>query len=153
MASQPPTPDQPTDVPVDDPIPMPEDPPLPIPSDPVVASSVLVVEDQPLLRMVVTEVLTEAGLTVLEAGDASAALGLFDAHEEIAVIVSDLKLPGTLSGVDLVNRVHESRPGVELVLISGHEAPPSQSIPPAALFVRKPFTAELLTAIVTAKLR
>lgn len=153
MASQPPTPERPGDPPVDDPVPLPDDPPSPAPGDPVSGPSVLVVEDQPLLRMVVTEVLTEAGLAVHEAANASEALSLFEEHDDIAVIVSDVKLPGKMSGVDLVNRVHDTRPGVELILISGYESPPRQAIPKDALFVRKPFTAELLTEIVAARIR
>ncbi|WP_434772160.1 ATP-binding protein [Pseudomonas entomophila] len=80
---------------------------------------VLLVEDEPSVRLVVTELLTEAGYHVAEAEDAQAALALVDREPAFDLMVSDVGLPG-LSGRELADRVRSRQPTIKVLLITGY---------------------------------
>ena len=71
---------------------------------------VLVVEDEVLVRMIVAEVLSEAGFTVLESASADAALTVLETRRDVQVLVTDVNMPGSLDGLGLaqivVDRLH-----------------------------------------------
>lgn len=80
---------------------------------------VLLVEDEPSVRLVVTELLTEAGYQVAEAEDAQTALALIDREPAFDLMVSDVGLPG-LSGRELVDRIRARQPTIKVLLITGY---------------------------------
>ncbi len=80
---------------------------------------VLLVEDEPSVRLVATELLTEAGYHVAEAEDAQAALALVDREPAFDLMVSDVGLPG-LSGRELADRVRSRQPTIKVLLITGY---------------------------------
>src|SRR5262245_13612546 len=77
---------------------------------------VLVVEDESRVRQLTVARLADLGYRVLEASSGSAALAMLDGHPEVAVVFSDVVLPGELSGLDLARRVQQAHPGVHLIL-------------------------------------
>ncbi|MDB5615179.1 MAG: hypothetical protein JWQ22_2832 [Devosia sp.] len=81
---------------------------------------VLLVDDEPLVRMVASEHLDDLGYTVLEAGDANEALQIFDANGSIALLVTDVGLPGVMSGRQLAEVIREKRPDREVLFITGY---------------------------------
>lgn len=105
--------------------------------------TVLVVEDEQIVRLVQRDVLLEAGCTVLEAPDATTALAVAEAHRgPIDVLVTDLELPG-LRGCELAARLQVLRPGIGIVFTSGYgedQAPCDRF--PGSLFLQKPFTVD-----------
>lgn len=113
--------------------------------------TVLVVEDEQIVRLVQRDVLSEAGCTVLEAADATTALAVAAAHAgPIDVLVTDLELPG-LRGCELAARLQVLRPGIGIVFTSGYgedQAPCDRF--PGSLFLQKPFTVDGLAAAVAA---
>ncbi len=101
-------------------------------------SKVLVVEDEPALRFFISDVLTnEHGLTVIEAGSADQALDVLERDQEIKCMFTDVRMPGTLDGIALSNRVRREHPDIKILMTSGHllssEAP--QDVP----FIAKPY--------------
>jgi CheY-like chemotaxis protein len=80
---------------------------------------VLLVEDETSVRLVVTELLTEAGYHVVEAEDAQAALALIDREPAFDLMVSDVGLPG-LSGRELADRIRARQPTIKVLLITGY---------------------------------
>ena len=84
------------------------------------AASVLVVEDEPLVRMMVCEVLDDAGYAVTEAdsGDAADALIREGFHPDI--LLTDIRMPGTLDGFDLIRRTVERLPAIKTIAMSGY---------------------------------
>jgi CheY-like chemotaxis protein len=62
---------------------------------------VLVVEDEPLVRMIIVDTLADAGFEVLQASDAHEALRLFEAKAEVAVVLTDIDMPGGMDGLEL----------------------------------------------------
>jgi len=83
---------------------------------------VLVVEDESRVRQVTVARLADLGYRVLEASSGSAALAMLDGHPEVAVVFSDVVLPGELSGPDLARRVQQAYPSVHVILTSGYSA-------------------------------
>jgi CheY-like chemotaxis protein len=111
--------------------------------------TVLVVEDEILIRMMVSESLRQAGLDVFEASDADEALEVLSVAGDPDVLVTDVKMPGSLDGLELASRVREARPRVKVVITSGH-APARAADGLADAFLTKPFALEQLVGKVRA---
>ena len=113
-------------------------------------TSILVAEDEAMLRLIAVEMLEDAGFQVFEAGDGAEALDLLKAHPQIALLVSDIKMP-RMDGYALVQAGLEFRPDLKVLFMTGY----SQTPPPAVLKARdiqilhKPFNLERLCALAT----
>ncbi len=112
------------------------------PATPAVEATILVVEDEEIVRTLVRATLVRAGYTVLEAADGEAALALSRGHEgAIDVVVTDIVMP-RMGGRDLVTKLLAERPGVGLVFMSGYpnEAREMQEFAGGSgEFLQKPF--------------
>jgi DNA-binding NtrC family response regulator len=82
-------------------------------------AKVLVVEDEPMLLLVVAETLREAGYQVLEAGNGDAALALLRSNPDVGLLVSDVRMPG-MNGYQLVQKSLELRPALRILLMTGY---------------------------------
>ncbi len=82
--------------------------------------TVLVVDDEPTVRMLVTEVLEEAGYTWLEAADGPAGLRLLRSDRRIDLLITDVGLPGGLNGRQLADAARTSRPMLKVLFITGY---------------------------------
>jgi len=112
---------------------------------------ILLVEDEPVVRTFLRQVLTEAGYSLLEAPDGRSALEIASAHAgTIHLLISDVVMPG-MSGSDLADRLRRDRPHARVLLISGHaqhRIVEDALAKPGTGYLRKPFTAhELLTHV------
>jgi CheY-like chemotaxis protein len=81
---------------------------------------VMLVDDEPLVRMVAAEHLEDLGYSVLEAGDAKEALQVFDSNNAIALLITDVGLPGGMNGRQLAEAVRQRRPDLEVLFITGY---------------------------------
>jgi CheY-like chemotaxis protein len=100
---------------------------------------VLVVEDHPLVRMAVLEVLTDAGFEALEACGAGEAIRILEARPDIRLVFTDAEMPGTMDGVELVHYIRKRWPPVKLIVVSGKiESAPGQ-LPSGVKFFPKPY--------------
>lgn len=79
---------------------------------------ILVVEDEPILRMVMSDQLGDLGYTTIEAEDASAALPVLSSDLPIALMITDVELPG-MDGRALAERALELRPGLGILFSTG----------------------------------
>ena len=86
---------------------------------PVKVPAILVVEDEVLLRMAVCAHLREAGFVVIEAVDAGEAVELLGANKSIALVFSDIDMPGPADGNDLAAWIAGRYPDVKVLLTSG----------------------------------
>lgn len=111
-------------------------------SDPVV----LVVEDEILVRMIAVDVLADAGYRVIEAESADAALPIIDSRDDIRIIVTDVRMPGRMDGLELARHVASQRDDVVILVTSGHARPSRDELPPRSAFIGKPYRAETLLA-------
>lgn len=83
-------------------------------------ATVLLTEDDPDIRELVAGFLGDLGYLVLAAADAEEALRLFDAHDEIALLLTDVTLPGGTTGFTLARQARRRRPGLKVIYASGH---------------------------------
>jgi two-component system, response regulator PdtaR len=67
----------------------------------------LIVEGDPLLRMLAVEVVEEAGFVVLEAGNADEAVALLESHPDISLLFTDIDMPGSMDGLKLAHAVRD----------------------------------------------
>ena len=102
---------------------------------------VLVLEDEADVRQTLCEQLHLLGYLTLEAANGEQAMHMLAASAEIDILVSDLMLPGGLSGADVVNHALKHYPQLNILLISGQDLRPAHNpaLPDVAL-LRKPFT-------------
>ncbi|MGP0150904.1 ATP-binding protein [Pseudomonas oryzihabitans] len=108
---------------------------------------VLVVEDEPGVRLLIVEVLKDLGYTALEAEDAPTALALLEREPQLDLVVSDVGLPG-LSGRELVEEIRRQRPGIAVLLVTGYaeEAMDVQRFLGRDMqLLQKPFAIEVLS--------
>jgi CheY-like chemotaxis protein len=104
---------------------------------------VLVVEDEPFVRLLGVDLLEEAGFAVLEACNADEALSLLEAHPEVRAVFSDVEMPGSLDGLGLARRICQRWPQVGIVLTSGHRVRAEVS-PWEGRFLPKPYDGKAL---------
>jgi CheY-like chemotaxis protein len=114
-------------------------------------STVLVVDDEPLLRMNATDILEDAGFATFDACNAQDALAQIVCHPEISALFTDINMPGDFDGLELARRVNERRPDIQIILTSGRHPPAKGDIPGAGRFIPKPYDAMVLIALLRAK--
>lgn len=98
-------------------------------------ATILVVEDEPLLRMAVCDSLNDAGFAAIGAADSSEALCILGENDSIALVFSDINLPGGMNGDELAILVRRGYPAIKVLLTSGRNARVDPDIP----FLAKPF--------------
>jgi CheY-like chemotaxis protein len=81
--------------------------------------TILVVDDEPMIRMAVTDHLKDCGFLVIEACDAEEAIEVLQAVPAIALVFSDVRMPGSLDGVGLARWLAQWRPRVPVILATG----------------------------------
>jgi PAS domain S-box-containing protein len=120
-------------------------------AEPMLSGTVLVVDDEPPLRLLFERTLTRMGLRVLTAADGEEAVACFQKHaDEISFVILDLTMP-KLDGVKTLAELRRHRPQVKAVLSSGYDvesANPQYLQEGFAAFIRKPFQLEALIALV-----
>jgi CheY-like chemotaxis protein len=100
---------------------------------------VLIVEDEPLVRMLGADLLTEAGFQVVEAGDSDEAVHALAAHPEIQVVFTDVNMPGPLDGLKLASLMSERRPDLKVLVGSGVVRPADGQLGAGVRFMAKPY--------------
>lgn len=113
---------------------------------------VLVVEDEPLVRMAAADALVHNGIMTWEAGDASEALSVLEEHPRIGVVFTDINMPGQPNGLGLAKEVSILRPDVELIVTSGAVKFDDAELPDHGVFLPKPYSAQRLVNVVQQKL-
>jgi DNA-binding NtrC family response regulator len=110
--------------------------------------TILLVEDDDIVRRLLRRVLSREGHEVLDAADAQEGLRHLRWHDgEIDVLLTDLVLPGGMSGVDLALAAPALRPAIKLLCMSGYGEEVSVdlgALPEGAAFIQKPFTPSVL---------
>ena len=107
--------------------------------------TVLVVEDEAVIRMCALVALEDAGFEVLEAEHAAAALvHLGERAEDVAVVCTDVHMPGEMNGVALAHHAFRHWPWIGVLVMSGKAYPPAAELPEGARFLPKPYALDTL---------
>lgn len=102
------------------------------------------VDDEPLIRMELADVLSEMGYTVLEAAHPAAAIVLLETHPEIGAVITDMNMAGDMDGIALAHVVRRRWPPCALIMVSGHREPTDGELPIGMRFLSKPVGAQSL---------
>src|SRR6202790_4547760 len=113
---------------------------------PVVPAIVLVVEDEMLLRMRAVDMVEDAGYTSVEAVDADAAFAILESRSDIALLFTDIQMPGSMDGLGLARSVHDRWPPIKIILVSGQLKLANIDIPAGSRLFGKPLEARVMIA-------
>jgi CheY-like chemotaxis protein len=107
----------------------------------LIPAVVLVVEDEMLLRIRTVDMVEDAGFTSLEAVDADEAVAILESRSDIALLFTDIQMPGSMDGLKLAHAVHERWPPIKIILVSGQLKLANIDIPADSRFFGKPLEA------------
>jgi CheY-like chemotaxis protein len=113
----------------------------------------LLVEDEPLVRMLAREVLEDEGFVVLEAEDGDEAIRMLDRLECIDIVVTDVRMPGCHDGVDVARHARSRFPEVPVIVATGFAANVTdrlQQLHPHAVLMVKPYSLDRMAALARA---
>lgn len=109
---------------------------------------VLVVEDDPMIRFDSVSLIENAGYEVLEATNAEEAIALLETRMDIAVVFTDVEMPGEMNGIKLARAIRDRWPPVHLIIASAHSAALAQEIPDGSHVFLKPYDGSMLIAAI-----
>jgi CheY-like chemotaxis protein len=107
-------------------------------------ATVLIVEDESLIRELVAEELEEAGYAVVIANNADQAITILEARQDIHLVFTDIDMPGSMDGLKLAAAVRHRWPPVHIITTTGKVRP--LEIPANALFIPKPYVTKNVVA-------
>jgi CheY-like chemotaxis protein len=115
-------------------------------------ATVLVVEDEVLVRDMIAEELRDAGFDVLEAGDGEVASGFLTASEVVDVLFTDIRLPGQLDGWAIARLARRLRSNLPVIYATGYTVDRSAEVP-GAIFLNKPYQSSQIVETIERLLR
>src|SRR5208282_3263333 len=101
---------------------------------------VLIVEDEFLLRMDTADTIAAAGFEAVEAANADAAIEILESRLDIAVVFTDIQMPGSIDGLKLARAVRGRWPPIKIVATSGHAHVRESDLPEGGRFLAKPYS-------------
>jgi CheY-like chemotaxis protein len=104
----------------------------------VMTQTVLLVEDEPLLREVTSEDLQDLGFATVCARDGDHALECLESDQALCAMVTDIRMPGGYDGWELAIKARELRPDLPVIYLSGYSEDGPEPVA-GAVFVRKPY--------------
>jgi CheY-like chemotaxis protein len=113
------------------------------------SETILVVDDEPTVRMLLTDVLTELGYTVMEAPDSAAGLKILQSDVHIDLLITDVGLPGGMNGRQMADAGRETRPDLKTLFITGYAETAAIGNGPLGVgmwVLTKPFGVDALTS-------
>jgi CheY-like chemotaxis protein len=94
-----------------------------------------------MLRMRAVNMVEDAGYTPVEALDADEAIAILESRSDIALMCTDIQLPGSMDGLGLAHTVHKRWPAIKIIAVSAQLNPPSTDPPPCSRFFGEPLQA------------
>jgi CheY-like chemotaxis protein len=106
--------------------------------------TVLIVEDEPIVRMYEAEIAEGAGFITLQASNADDALEKLSRPEAVQILLTDVNMPGGVDGLTLASMVRERWPQIKVVVVSAYVDSAKPEFPSGIAYLHKPFTHEEL---------
>ncbi len=103
---------------------------------------VLVVEDEPLVRLFAADMLEDAGFEVLQAPNATEAIAALEDRLDVRVVFTDVDMPGGVSGIQLTAYIRSRWPPIQIIVTSGRPWPADDPVPANVAFFPKPYRQE-----------
>jgi CheY-like chemotaxis protein len=114
---------------------------------------VLLVEDEPLVRMCAADILEDESFQVIEAATAPAALSILEKRDDVTALFTDIDMPGGMNGLELAGIVHARWPHIALVVTSGRYRVGADHLPGDGIFIGKPYAAAAPVRIIRELIR
>jgi DNA-binding NtrC family response regulator len=108
-------------------------------SQPIGSNTILIVEDEALVRFDLVDFFTAAGWRVFDAENAEQAIAILDRHKDVRVVLTDVQMPGSMDGVKLAHYVRGRFPPTALFVVSGNALIQPDELPERTTFLPKPF--------------
>ena len=109
---------------------------------------ILLIEDEPLQRIFLSDLIEEAGFEVIEVGSAEQGVAVLEARTDIRIVFADLDMPRSIDGLRIAAAIRDRWPPIEIILTSGRTSPAMEMIPARSCFVAKPYvTSQIVSAI------
>jgi two-component sensor histidine kinase/CheY-like chemotaxis protein len=108
--------------------------------------TVLVVEDEMVLRMRAVDIVEDAGFNSVEAVNADEALSILESRSDISLLFTDIQMPGSVDGLKLAHAVHKRWPAIKIILVSGQVNLSDAEKPADSRFFGKPLETEQMIA-------
>ena len=108
--------------------------------------TVLVVEDEILVRMDVASLLKDEGFRVFEASNADEAIEILNTHTDVQLMFTDVDMPGSMDGLMLAAAVRDRWPPIRIIVTSGHRHLSDDTLPVKGCFLDKPYDTSRLVA-------
>ncbi len=102
--------------------------------------TILVVEDEALLRLILADMIEDAGFDVVVTGNADEAIAILEARQDIRVVFTDIHMPGSMDGLKLSHFVRGRWPPIKLIATSGNHVFRDGDLPEGGVFLPKPCT-------------
>ena len=109
---------------------------------------VLVVDDEPILRMHAAMIVEDGGFEAIEAGTADEAIAILQSRSDIGVVLTDVEMPGSMDGLKLMALIRDRWPPIALIIVSGHVRIDESTLPERARFFAKPYPERELLKLV-----
>lgn len=106
--------------------------------------TVLVVEDDEILRSLTVEAISLLGLCVIDCASADDALLMLEDSTSIALVITDIYMPGSTDGMELANVIWSRWPCLPVIVTSGKKSVPDRLWPSHSMFMRKPWSLDAL---------
>lgn len=107
---------------------------------------ILLVEDEPILRLVTHDDLVAAGFDVIDAANADEAIEILQRRSDIDAVFTDIDMPGSMDGLRLAAFVRDRWPPIKLIVTSGRKTPEANELPAGVPFLAKPFLPERMVS-------
>ena len=108
--------------------------------------TVLIVEDEFLIRDMLKEELEDAGYDVVPVSDADHAIRVLEARQDIHLVFTDINMPGSMDGLELARHVSDRWPDVKLIVTSGGARKSEMEMPAGGIFIAKPYSLSRIVA-------
>jgi DNA-binding NtrC family response regulator len=106
-------------------------------------ATVLIVEDSEILRTLTADAISILGMKTLECGSADEAIHLLADHH-IDLMITDVRMPGSMDGLELAQTVWKRWPGFPVIITSGNVVVSSGTLPERSVYLPKPYTLDSL---------
>jgi CheY-like chemotaxis protein len=103
------------------------------------APAILIVEDEPLVRLCAVETVEAAGFEVIEAANADEAIRILESRSDIRVVFTDIHMPGSMDGLKLAHAVRHRWPPIKIMVTSGRDKVTADDLPEGGRFFAKPY--------------
>lgn len=108
-------------------------------SKPIDMNTILIVEDEAIIRFELIDLFEEEGYHVFDAENADQAITIMERHSSIRIVLTDIDMPGSMDGLKLAHFIRNRYPPTLLLIASGRVSVPEKHLPDHSVFLSKPF--------------